>query len=164
MFFLLNLHNLLSSCVFIGFGAQLFWIAGVMKLFWKRKQLRPKNIDHSKILALHLLESLRSINFIDKQGDLITFKIDDAVTCDLAGKMKFGNCLEVKVDSSNKRSTETLLNNEPISAEDALSITFFQTITAQHVPLHAYGNWGSNIYKMFEIYFKQVELNFEVSL
>merc|ERR1712232_1231355 len=48
----------------------------------------------------------------------------------------------VDVELETKRMVQANLDSDQISASDALTLVWFHTISAGHVKLHAYGNWG----------------------
>ena len=51
----------------------------------------------------------------------------------------------VEVDIETKRMINCHLDDEQLSASEAVILLYFNTISAQHVKLHAFGNWGVNI-------------------
>ena len=53
--------------------------------------------------------------------------------------------LTVDVDLETKKMVECKLNDETLNASEALILLWYNTISAQHVKLHAYGNWGCNV-------------------
>ena len=61
------------------------------------------------------------------------------------GKMVTAELLTVDVDLGTKKMVECKLNDETLNASEALILLWYNTVSAQHVKLHAYGNWGCNI-------------------
>lgn len=51
----------------------------------------------------------------------------------------------VDVDLDTKKMVKCKLDDENLTSKEALILLFYNTVSAQHVKLHSYGNWGCNI-------------------
>jgi hypothetical protein len=49
------------------------------------------------------------------------------------------------IDLNTKRMCKASLDDEPLTAKEAMILIWFHTIGAGHVKSHAYGNWGVNV-------------------
>ena len=145
----LPLFDYILGSAFIGTPAAVAWICGMIKLWWKRKTRKsyPDEDFFASILAIHLLESFRSINFVSiKDENFAIFDLDDAVIISRNGNVEFGKKLEIVIDLKIKKAIKAEYQGSPIKFSNAFTIVYLQSISGEHIPIHAYANWGSNTY------------------
>lgn len=140
---------------FVGMNAAALWICGISKMCSRLVLIRwgvldPPKCNHAAIGARLLLESIglmvhythqRTVN--GKATALFTFL--DIPLLNAKGAKFVAKVFTVDVCLENREIVEAKLNDKELSAADACTIIWFQTITASHVKLHAYGNWGVNV-------------------
>jgi hypothetical protein len=64
---------------------------------------------------------------------------------DKAGKLQIATFLSVDIDLNTKRMVSCKMDDESLTASEALILLWYNTISAQHVKVHALGNWGINV-------------------
>jgi hypothetical protein len=140
---------------FVGMNAAALWICGLCKMCSRSILIRwgvldPPKCNHAAIGARLLLESIglmihythqRTVN--GKATALFSFL--DVPLLNAKGEKFVAKVFTVDVCLENREIIEAKLNDKEVSAADACTIIWFQTVTASHVKLHAYGNWGVNV-------------------
>ena len=61
------------------------------------------------------------------------------------GEKQVADLFAVDIDLDTKKMVKCKMDSETLNASEALILLWFNTISAQHVKLHSYGNWGVNI-------------------
>jgi hypothetical protein len=64
---------------------------------------------------------------------------------DSNGKMQIADLLAVDIDLDTKKMVKCKMDGEHLTPSEALILLWYNTISAQHVKLHSFGNWGVNI-------------------
>ncbi len=64
---------------------------------------------------------------------------------DSNGKMQIADLLAVDIDIDTKKMVKCKMDGEHLKPSEALILLWYNTISAQHVKLHSFGNWGVNI-------------------
>ena len=59
--------------------------------------------------------------------------------------MQVANLFAIDIDLATRRMVKCKMDDETLTASEALILLWYNTISAQHVKLHAHGNWGVNI-------------------
>ena len=62
-------------------------------------------------------------------------------------EFRVADLLMVEIDLETKRFVRARMDEDELTAQQVLILLSFNTITAQHVKLHAYANWGVNTHK-----------------
>merc|ERR1712083_598608 len=75
---------------------------------------------------------------------IASFLYPDFPMVDINGKFKIANHLSVEIDLETKKMVRCNLDDDSLNASEALILLWYNTISAQHVKVHAYGNWGVN--------------------
>lgn len=59
--------------------------------------------------------------------------------------MQIAGLLVVEIDLDKKIMVNCVMDNEQLTPSEALILLWYNTIAAQHVKLHSFGNWGVNL-------------------
>jgi hypothetical protein len=139
----------------VGPNALALWVGGVAKLvyrdFWfRRGRLTPKKLDAEDLAAKLVLESAIAIHYqgkkTDENGNLIaTFAFPDFPTVMKDGTFCVADLFQVNVDLNKKRMVSSFLDDKELNASEASILLFYYTISAFHVKIHSYANWGLNL-------------------
>ena len=60
-------------------------------------------------------------------------------------KMKIADLLAVDIDLDTRNVVKCKMDGDHLTPSEALILLWYNTISAQHVKLHSFGNWGVNI-------------------
>lgn len=131
------------------------WISGIVRLLLRQRLQRlgwisPKPCDAERVVAALLLEGVGMMlhyNGMRENGDrtLGVFKWTDFPMLNADGDFEIAPHLTIEVDLHSKRMVEAQLNGSAITASDAMTLVWFDTIFAAHVKSHSLGNWGVNL-------------------
>ena len=61
------------------------------------------------------------------------------------GQMEIAKYLSVCIDLDSKQMASCKMDGDTLNASEALILLWYNTISAQHVKIHALGNWGVNM-------------------
>ena len=155
----LNFLDFLWANYFIVPNTMFLFASGLLKLklreFFHRVLGQRLGIDHpstsvdySKVAARLILEGtqLAQFNKTYKNNDyhIATFVWKDFPMLSNSGDSVIAKTLKSEVDIRNKTLLEATLDSRSLAARDAAVLIFFNTISANHVKLHAYANWACN--------------------
>ena len=151
----LSFTQLLWAFTFVGPFAYLLWRKAVMMLRFrvflhKHGLIKKKDVDVRSLVAKLILEQSQAIHYFamdddeDKQGEEAGFFFNDFPYIDEDGEMEIADIFAVHIDLNTKKMVKAKLDDENLTPNQALILLWYNTISAQHVKLHAYGNWGVN--------------------
>lgn len=157
----INFFQFLWAFLFVGPASYFLWKKAIMilklriylveKMGWRSMKKAVSNLE--EVVGKLLLEQSQVIHYIgqrkEQQEDgteqkIASFFFPDFPMVDIDGKFQVANYLAVEVDLGTKRMVSCTLDDECLNASEALILLWYNTISAQHVKVHAYGNWGTN--------------------
>ncbi|GFH47167.1 hypothetical protein CTEN210_03642 [Chaetoceros tenuissimus] len=151
----LSFGQYMWSQLAVGPNALALWLGGVAKLvyrdfLYRRGRLTPKKLDADDLAAKLVLESAISIHYqgkkTDENGDLIaTFAFPDFPMVMKDGSFHVADLFQVNVDLNKKKMVSSFLDDKELNASETSILLFYYTISAFHVKLHSYANWGLNL-------------------
>ena len=151
----LTFPQLLWAYTFVGPNAYYLWLKGLLGL-WIRIKLNEMGLlkaiphDPNEVVGRLCLEGTLAVHYYartDKDsnlGDIAGFFFRDFPYIDNNCIAKRADLFAVDIDLKTKKMVKAKLDDENISAEEALILLWFNTITGNHVKLHALANWGIN--------------------
>ena len=71
--------------------------------------------------------------------------LSDFPYIDNEGNMQVAKLFIVEIDLSTKKMINCRMDEDFLSASEAVILLYFNTVSAQHVKIHAYANWGTNV-------------------
>ena len=82
----------------------------------------------------------------DKNNQCVAvFQWFDFPILDNSGAFEVKTHMTIFIDLNTKRMCRASLDDEPLTAKEAMILIWFRTIGSGHVKSHAYGNWGANV-------------------
>lgn len=138
---------------FVAPNAILLWVSGILLLLVRQALhrcglLSPKSHDPSHVVGKLLLESMEVLQFTcqrEEQGEIIaTFCWTNFPMLDKNGFYKVADLFSVDVNLNTTTMTKAKLDDNYLTPKEAMILIWFHTISAGHVKLHAYANWGIN--------------------
>lgn len=175
----LNFFQFLWTFIFVGPASYFLWkkatiilklrVFFIEKMRWSffsllfKKKPMPSCCPEKVVVKLVLEQSqviyyvgqrrVQKMNEDDDNGEIASFLFPNFPLIDIDGKFRVANYLSVEIDLQSKKMISCTLDDESLNASEALILLWYNTITAQHVKIHAYGNWGVNpSNEMSEIY------------
>lgn len=132
-------------------NAAFLWLSGILTLFARQRLQRwglisAKPCEPARVVALLLLEGVGMLpHYAGKKEaggkTLASFKWKDYPMLSNDGDFETAESLTIDVDLDGKIMVEALLNDEKITASDAMTLVWFNTVFAAHVKSHSYANW-----------------------
>jgi len=150
------------SVIFVGHNAMFLWVTGCIKLkirdmFHRRGWIEPKIFDPVDLVGKLVLESSLAVHYVGKRkegGKVIGgFFFPDFPYVKNDGTFAVAELLSVEVDLEKKRMIWAKLDDDDLTPDEAVTILWYYTISANHVKLHALSNWAINMEP------KQIEKN-----
>lgn len=152
----LNFPQFLWAFTFIGPFSYLLWVRNVymlrLRVFLQKKGIvKMKPIDYEKVVATLCLEQSQAIHYFaktgkdSKLGNIAGFFFADFPHVNNKGEIEIANLFAVDICLDTHKMVKCKLDDEHLSAKEALILLWYNTIAAQHVKLHAMGNWGVNM-------------------
>jgi len=145
-------HHFLWGHIFVGPQGLFLWGKGVTILWirkWlcKRGWIKPMPFDPAEIVGRLCLEGTMAIHYyaITKDGNIAGFFFANFPWVDENSKMRIADLFAVDIDLNTKKMVKAKLDDEALTASEAMTFCFFNTIGAQHVKLHSLANWGVNV-------------------
>ena len=159
----LNYFQLLWAFIFVGPASYFMWKKATMilklrvflveKMGWQSIKKPVSSLE--EVVGKLVLEQSQVIHYIGQRkatkvdnvrdgATIASFLFPDFPLVDIDGKFKVANHLAVEIDLDTKRMVSCNLDDESLNASEALILLWYNTISAQHVKVHAYGNWGVN--------------------
>ena len=159
----LNYFQLLWAFIFVGPASYFLWKKATMilklrvflveKMGWQSIKKPVSSLE--EVVGKLVLEQSQVIHYIGQRkatrvdnvrdgATIASFLFPDFPLVDIDGKFKVANHLAVEIDLDTKRMVSCNLDDESLNASEALILLWYNTISAQHVKVHAYGNWGVN--------------------
>jgi len=109
---------------------------------------RPK-CDYEEVAAKLLLEQSQAIHYHARSKEtgknIAGFFFVDFPWVDSNCDYQVADLFAVEIDLDAKRFVKATLDNDSLTAKEAVILLWFNTISAQHVKLHAIANWGCNV-------------------
>jgi len=151
----LTFSQYLWAVTCIGPNSLVLWVKGVA-LLWLRKKLhkigyiQPEPFDPSEIVGRLLLEGTLAIHYYARTdddsdlGDIAGFFFHDFPYIDSHGYYQKASLFAVDIDLHTKKMVKAKFDNTNVSASEALTLLWFNTISGNHVKLHSLANWGTN--------------------
>lgn len=157
----LNFFQLLWAFTFVGPLSYLLWKKATMMLklrvFLVEEKgwlLKTKPTSLEEVVGKLVLEQSQVIHYVGQRritrgdgkedGRIASFLFPNFPIVNIEGKFQVANYLAVEIDLDTKRLVSCNLDDENLNASQALILLWYNTISAQHVKVHAYGNWGVN--------------------
>jgi len=145
--------DFLWGFTFIGPFSYLLWLRGTTVLrfrkFLKKMGLINPRCDYEKLAATLVLEQTQAIHYYGRLKmdgmNIAGFFFADFPYVDDNCDFQIANLLGVDIDLDTKRFVKAKLDDEILTAEETVTLLWFNTIAAQHVKLHAMANWGVNL-------------------
>ena len=157
----LNFFQFLWAFTFVGPFSYLLWKKGIMilklRVFlyekWGWTSIKKKVSSLEEVVGKLVLEQSQVIHYVgqrkvtrvdSKDQKIASFLFPNFPMVDIKGKFKVANHLVVEIDLKTKKMITCTLDDESLNASEALILLWYNTISAQHVKVHSYGNWGVN--------------------
>lgn len=155
----LNFLQLLWAFTFIGPMSYLLWKRKIFALQVRQVLvnagiMKKQPVDMKLLVGKIILEQSQVVHYTSKKAytDLKTSKVGmvgrfcfaDFPYVDNYGAYKLAKNVTVHIDLGTKALVECTLDGEQLTPSQALIVLWFNTISAQHVKLHAMANWGIN--------------------
>jgi len=145
-------HHFLWGYICVGVPALYLWMKGVIGL-WIRKRLhrwgwiKPMPYDPAEVVGRLCLEGTMAIHYyaITKDGNIAGFFFANFPWVDENSKMRVADLFAIDIDLRTKKMVKAKLDDESLTASQAMTLAFFNTIGAQHVKLHSLANWSVNV-------------------
>lgn len=107
--------------------------------------------DYEALAATLVLEQTQAIHYYGRTrdhlelGNIAGFFFADFPYVDENCNFQIANLFAVDIDLDTKRFKKAKLDNAVLTAKEAVTLLWYNTIAAQHVKLHAMANWGVNL-------------------
>lgn len=144
--------HFLWALTFIGPMAMFLWIKGITFLMirkWLHKKglIKPKPFDPAEIVARLCLEGTMGLQYYAISHDKKTagFFYPNFPTVRRDGAFRCFDLLYMEIDLEEKKLVQAKLDDQNLTASEALTLTWFNTIAMNHVKMHALANWGVNM-------------------
>jgi hypothetical protein len=117
-------------------------------------KMRPVDLD--TVVGKLVLEQSQVIHYVgrskkvrsNKSCNIADFFFPDFPYVDIKGNFQVANFLSVEIDLDTKMMVSCKMDGDNfLTASEALILLFYNTISAQHVKIHALSNWGVNVDK-----------------
>jgi len=151
--------------LFVAPNATWLWATGVVTLLvrqWleKRGLIKRTYFSAPQVAAQLVLEQMQIIYYVRTEHRFLSWRKDKAPigvfvwekfpALDENGQYKVYTEMRIELDLAGKRFYQGWLKHqsgelEPLSADQAVIMIWFDTISATHVKLHAYANWATNV-------------------
>jgi len=141
-------HYVIAPC------AVYLWATGIAKLLLRQRLqkwgfVKPKPFQPEKVVAKLCLEGVgQVVHFVNQwetpEGQVACFVWAELPMMNSDGEFEVANEFTVNINLKAKKMVLAKLDGIEVSASDAMTILFFNSGSANHVKLHAYGNWGTN--------------------
>jgi len=152
----IEFFDYLWGCTFIGVGSLILkkwgtiWLS--IRIFLvKYGILKVKPFDINIVIGKLCLEQSQAIHYYartkrgSKLGDVAGFLFADFPYIDQDSKYQVADLLAVDIDLKTKKFVKAKLDDTNLTASETLILLWFNTISTQHVKLHALANWGINL-------------------
>ena len=137
--------DFLWAYTFIGPFSYLLWLRGTSvlqfrKFLYKIGLINPK-CDYEALAATLLLEQTQAIHYYGRtkngseSGNVAVFFFTDFPYVDENCDFQVANLFAVDIDLDTKRFIKAKLDDKNISAKEAVTLLWYNTIAAQHVKL-----------------------------
>jgi len=147
--------DLLWGYIFIGPCSYLLWKKGtvwlsIRQFLVKRGILQMKEFDINTLIGQLCLEQSQVIHYYAKTkkgselGNIAAFFFADFPYVDVNCDYQVADLFAVDIDLDTKKFVKAKMDDIDLTASETLILLWFNTITAQHVKLHAMANWGVN--------------------
>jgi hypothetical protein len=151
----ISFPSFLWGMTFIGPNALFLWASGVAKLMIRQYLVRQglmqvTSFDPEQVVASLFLEGTLAIycctqTTTDKGATVAEFRLTDFPIVNTNGRVHVAKLFQVDIDLNSKRMVRASLDEEELTASEAMTLAWFHTILANHVKLHALANWGINV-------------------
>lgn len=140
---------------FIAPMTYLLYLKGVSMLkvrayLYKRGLLKVEEADLEALIGIMCLEQSQVINYFaktkkgSKLGNVAGFFFSDFPYVDNNVDFRVADLFAVDIDLDTKRFVKAKLNDVDLTPSQTFILLSFNTISGQHVKLHAMANWGIN--------------------
>ena len=144
------------SIVFIGHNGMFLWVTGCIKLkirdlLHKWGYVTPLEHDPYELAAKLVLEASLAIHYVGKRIDPDTkqiiggFFFADFPYVKGDGSFATAELLSIEIDLEKKRMLWAKMDDKTLTPEEATTLIWYYTISANHVKLHALSNWAINM-------------------
>lgn len=93
---------------------------------------------------MEVLQYTKKTEEVDGTGKVAHFLWRNFPMLSMSGEFAVAKAFKVAVHLSSKCMVSAELDGRELSADDAMILVFFHTISAGHVKLHALANWSTN--------------------
>jgi hypothetical protein len=117
----------------------------------KKGILKPTPCDYDAMCATLLLEQSQAIHYYARTkpgsalGNIAGFFFANFPYVNNDCQYRVADLFAVDVDLDTKKFVKAKLDDINLTAKEACILLWFNTISAQHVKLHAMANWGVNL-------------------
>ncbi len=146
------------SLLFIGHNGMFLWVTGCIKLKFRDVMhrwgwVKPMEHDPSELVAKLVMEASLAVHYVGKreegEGDdkkvIGGFFFADFPYVKADSSFETAELLSVEIDMTNKRMLWAKLDDKTLTPEEAVTLIWYYTISANHVKLHALSNWAINM-------------------
>jgi hypothetical protein len=144
----------------VGINAVCMWVSGVSimlvrRYLYKHGWITPQVCDFKAVAAEFILETTLAVNFKCIQNDqhktdhpntIACFEWDHLAILNNCGEMDDTMRLTVHIDLTTRTIRQAYLGGELLLARDLFLLLLFHMALTSHPKIHAYGNWGTNMY------------------
>lgn len=81
----------------------------------------------------------------DAGTPVVLFAFNDFAMLDMHGELALAKYLWIELDLESKCMVKAVMDGRELTAEEAVILLWHHNISAGHVKLHAFANWGVNI-------------------
>jgi len=145
----------LWGSIFIGPMAYALWKKGTAWLYIRQKLvkwgiLKVPEFDMERVIATLCLEQSQVIHYVtttekgSKLGSIAVFFFSACGYLDKDCNFKVADLFVVNICLDTKKFVNAKLDKMDLTPSQTLILLWFNTISAQHVKLHAMANWGLN--------------------
>merc|ERR1712238_590018 len=136
------LAHYIWALTFIGPQAGFLWVSGLCKV----GIVQPMPCNPAEIVGRLCLEGTMATHYSSMTNDkkVVGFSFSNFPTINADGNAKICDLFEVYIDLDTKCMVEAKLDDMALTADEALILCWFNTISSNHVKLHALANWGVN--------------------
>lgn len=142
------------AVMFIGHNGTFLYLTGCTKLkvrdvLRRWGWIEPKPFDASDIVGKLILESTLSVHYEGKRKEGDTeiggFFFPEFPYVKSDSSFDVADLLSVEVDLKKKRMIWAKLDDVELTPDEAMTLIWYYTISANHVKIHALSNWAINM-------------------
>jgi hypothetical protein len=128
------------------------WVRGIIILIRRQALVRlglmkVKPFDAANIVGKLCLEGMQAIHYYahSPNTNIAGFLFPDFPIVKADGTWHVADLFVIEIDLNTQQMVKARLDNEDLTASQALTLTWFNNVSTNHVKLHALANWGVNV-------------------